>query len=101
MVETDSGVASSLIELFLLGVIFKYQKRNTPLGRRRKKLAPSVKKTKKSSRIILEKPGHGIPNLKFVLIIHGQDLLVVAFTTTVGIPHTTCRSCFLLYHCIW
>jgi len=27
MVETNSGVASSLIELFLLGVIFKYQKK--------------------------------------------------------------------------
>ena len=45
--------------------------------------------------------GYCVPDLEFVLIVHGQDLLIVALATAIGIPHAACRTSFLLHHRVW
>mmetsp|Transcript_50465 Transcript_50465/g.131105 ORF Transcript_50465/g.131105 Transcript_50465/m.131105 type:complete len:239 (+) Transcript_50465:1016-1732(+) len=43
------------------------------------------------------RPVHGVPNLKLVLVVHRQDLLVVAFATK-RVPDATSRPRLLLDH---
>mmetsp|Transcript_17594 Transcript_17594/g.50021 ORF Transcript_17594/g.50021 Transcript_17594/m.50021 type:complete len:577 (-) Transcript_17594:1085-2815(-) len=46
------------------------------------------------------RPVGRVPDLELVLIVHGQDLLIVAFATK-RVPHATGGSRLLLHHGVW